>query len=286
MTARPAEAFACDVLRAGCAASKPLAADAAQAALDAGAPVLGATPVCAMAGRPADEIDDAAPPERPARPEKPLLRPPAEVPRRRLGTEAGRVALLHAVAHIEFNAIDLAFDMAARFSAEIAADGLDADEFLHDWFSVGADEARHFRMIEGRLEALGATYGDLPAHDGLWSAATRTADSVLARLAIAPMVLEARGLDVTPGMIERLKAAGDDESASLLGAIYEEEIGHVRAGAKWFERTCAARGLAPAETFAELVAARFDGVLKPPFNEPARTAAGLPAAYYAHAHTP
>ncbi|MEL7492171.1 MAG: ferritin-like domain-containing protein [Pseudomonadota bacterium] len=225
-------------------------------------------------------FDKTSLPDRPARPARPPLADPAHMPRRRLSSQSGRVALLHAVAHIEFNAIDLAFDMAARFAADISAMGLDAAAFVSDWYSVGGDEARHFGLVRARLNALGADYGDLPAHDGLWEAAQSTADDVLARLAIAPMVLEARGLDVTPAMIEKLRAAGDEESAAVLQVIYEDEIGHVAAGRRWFQRVCAARGLDPQPTFQALVRDRFAGDLKPPFNKPARTQAGLPEAYY------
>jgi len=215
------------------------------------------------------------PPDRPARPARPELRPPGDVPRRRLGGQAGRVALLHALAHIEFNAVDLAFDMVARFGSGLDLPDGERRAFLDDWVAVGDDEARHFTMISDRLAALGAAYGDLPAHDGLWDAARSTADDVLARLAIAPMVLEARGLDVTPGMAERLRRNGDEASALILDTIYAEEIGHVAAGARWFERLCAGRGVESRTAFHELVGANFAGRLKPPFNEEARARAGL-----------
>jgi uncharacterized ferritin-like protein (DUF455 family) len=233
----------------------------------------------------AGELDRPGPasvevPDRPARPARPELLPPGRVPRRRLGSASGRAALLHAVAHIEFNAIDLAFDMVARFGA--AADVADAaPDFVGDWIAVGDDEARHFVMVNERLTDLGAAYGDLPAHDGLWEAAAATADDVLARLAVAPLVLEARGLDVTPDMIRRLRAAGDDASADVLGVIYREEIGHVAAGRRWFEHVCAARGAEPAATFQALVRSRFRGELKAPFNEEARDAAGFAREFYA-----
>lgn len=222
----------------------------------------------------------AAPPDRPARPARPILVAPADVPRRKPGSLPGRVALLHAIAHIEFNAIDLAFDMAARFAAEIDAAGLDATAFVRDWAGVGADEARHFAMLAARLEALGARYGDLPAHDGLWDAATATRGGVLLRLAVAPMGLEARGLDVTPAMRDKLIHAGDTESASVLGVILADEIGHVAAGARWFAALCANRGLDPEATFRQARAEAGAGAQKPPFNIAARTEAGLPPAYY------
>lgn len=225
--------------------------------------------------RPATNI-----PDRPARPVRPVLVSPGEVPRRRPGSQEGRIALLHALAHIEFNAIDLAFDMAVRFAPAVAADGLDAGAFIADWVGVGADEARHFEMLEERLAGLGAAYGDHPAHDGLWEAAESTRSDLLARLSVAPMALEARGLDVTPGMIERLSAAGDAESAAILRVIYREEVGHVAAGVRWFEAVCAARGLKPRETFRRLVADHLAGGLKPPFNAEARARAGFSSAYY------
>lgn len=219
-------------------------------------------------------------PDRPARPERPVLVPPHEVPRRKLGAAAGRVALLHALAHIEFNAIDLAFDMAARFASDVADLGLDGADFASDWIRIGAEEARHFRSLTARLAAYGAAYGDLAAHDGLWSAAERTSGDVLARLAIAPMVLEARGLDVTPAMADRLKAAGDIESAAAVNAIFEDEIGHVAAGVHWFEAICRARFLAPELAFKSFLRSHFAGELKPPFNDEARRRAGLRIDFY------
>lgn len=225
-------------------------------------------------------LGDAAPPERPARPAAPVLAPPGAVPRRRFGTTQGRITLLHALAHIEFNAIDLAFDMAARFAGEIGDLGLDARAFVREWFAIGGEEGRHFRLVNDRLKALGSFYGALPAHDGLWDAATRTRDDVLARLAIAPLILEARGLDVTPQMIDRLRGAGDAESAAPLEVIYREEVGHVACGVRWFNAVCGARGLDPATAFENLKKMHFPGPLKPPFNHDARDRAGLPRAFY------
>jgi uncharacterized ferritin-like protein (DUF455 family) len=225
---------------------------------------------------PAMEVGSAMPPDRPARPVRPLLRPPREVPRRRItsGTP-GRVALLHALAHIELNAIDLAFDIVARFVQEDLP-----REFFDDWIAVGDDEARHYLMLADRLAGLDAAYGDLDAHDGLWQAAAETDDDLLARLAIVPLVLEARGLDVTPAMIGKLRNAGDDRSADILQVIHDEEITHVAAGARWFRYLCGRRGLEPAETYGVLVRERFKGSLKPPFNRASRDAAGLPSEYY------
>lgn len=216
------------------------------------------------------------PPARPARPERPALRPPREMPRRRIGRgDTGRRALYHALAHIELNAIDLAWDMVARFTDESPP-----QEFYDDWVRVADDEARHFALLAARLAALGSAYGELPAHDGLWEAAADTAHDLLARLAVVPLVLEARGLDVTPGLIEKLEAAGDRDGAAALEVIYREEIAHVAAGKRWFDWLCARRGLTPDATWRSLVARHFKGALKPPFNAEARRAAGLHASFY------
>lgn len=221
-------------------------------------------------------VGSAPPPARPARPVRPELRPPRDMPRRRAGgSQAGRIALLHALAHIELNAVDLAWDLIARFTGEDLPTA-----FYDDWVAVAAEEATHFGLVAGRLTALGAAYGDLPAHDGLWEAAQETAHDLLARLAVAPLVLEARGLDVTPGMIARLDRLGDAESAAVLQVIYRDEIGHVAAGCRWFAWLCARRGLPPVATYRELLRRHFRGGLKPPFNHAARSAAGLDAAFY------
>jgi uncharacterized ferritin-like protein (DUF455 family) len=219
--------------------------------------------------------DGAAPPQHPARPELPQLLPPNAMPKRRSGgARASRVALLHALAHIELNAIDLAWDLIARFGRDRPRD------FHDDWVSVAEQEAGHFALLAARLAALDARYGDLPAHDGLWQAAAATADDLLARLAIVPLVLEARGLDVVPGMIASLERAGDRASAEMLEIIYRDEIGHVRLGRIWFERICADRGCDPEPSYHEFVRQRFKGKLKPPFNDSARAAAGLQASFY------
>ena len=221
-------------------------------------------------------LGEATPPPRPARPERPLLLAPRDMPKRRhAGALAGRIALLHAVAHIELNAIDLAWDLIARFGAS----GMPA-AFFDDWLGVAAEEAEHFALLAARLKALGAVYGDLPAHDGLWEAAAATAHDIVARLAIVPLVLEARGLDVTPEMARRLDRAGDAESAAVLARIYDDEIGHVAVGVRWFEALCRERGLDPQAAFGDRVRRYFTGALKPPFNDEARARAGFPACYY------
>jgi uncharacterized ferritin-like protein (DUF455 family) len=223
------------------------------------------------------EVGSAVPPARPARPARPELKRPGEVPRRRInrGT-AGRSALLHALAHIEMNAIDLAVDIVARFTHEDLP-----KEFYDDWLTVADEEGKHYLLLAERLEALGLAYGDLPAHDGLWQAAEETAHDLLARLAVVPLVLEARGLDVTPVMITKLQAAEDAESAAVLRVIYEEEIGHVAIGKRWFDAVCARRGAEPQATWQALVRRHFKGQLKPPFNDAARQEAGFPADFYA-----
>lgn len=220
------------------------------------------------------------PPSRPARPAAPEHVPPGQVPRRRLSSQAGRTALLHAIAHIEFNAIDLAFDMVARFGTDALIGEKERRDFVSDWIGVGEDEARHFTLLADRLESLGSVYGALPAHGGLWDAAEATAGSLPARLAVAPLVLEARGLDVTPGMIDRLESADDRESAEILRVIYEEEVGHVAAGMRWFQHVCDQLDQEPAGHFRTLVRRYYKGTLKPPFNIEARLKAKLTIDFY------
>ena len=188
---------------------------------------------------------------------------------------AGRTALLHALAHIELNAIDLAWDIVARF----AYAGLPR-EFLNDWVGVASEEAHHFSLLSARLADFGAKYGDLPAHDGLWEAAAATSGDLLARLAVVPLVLEARGLDVTPAMTKQLDRLGDVKSAAVLRLIYEQEIGHVAVGRRWFDHVCHCQAFVPEQIFRERVRKFFTGELKPPFNRAARDAAGFPARYY------
>ncbi len=202
------------------------------------------------------------------RPEKPILIHPSKVPRRSLGKPEGRIALIHAVAHIEFNAINLALDAACRF-AEMPP------EYYADWISVAQDEARHFLLLSDRLEALDAKYGDLPAHDGLWEAAQKTAHDVLARMALVPRVLEARGLDVTPNMIEKLHSVGDAETVACLEVILAEEVRHVAIGTRWFRYVCAERNLEPDATFFELLMQYYKKMPTGPFNWADRMRAGF-----------
>ncbi|CAM3782399.1 ferritin-like domain-containing protein [Litorimonas haliclonae] len=224
---------------------------------------------------------DHAPESKPGRPKKPDLVLPSEVPRRRLGSPEGRGALLHAIAHIELNAIDLAADMIARFASHpLIYPDLQSD-FIEDWSQVCAEEAKHFNLLTNRMASLGVAYGDYPAHNGLWDAAFKTRHDIAARLAIAPMVLEARGLDVTPGMIAKLEKVGDEKSVAILKVIYKDEIGHVKIGAKWFQNIAQLEGESPRPYFHKLVKTHFAGRLKPPFNVQARTLAGLTEDYYA-----
>lgn len=223
-----------------------------------------------------DHRCDAQMPDQPAWPAAPELLAPNQMPKRgKGGSERGRIALLHALAHIEFVAIDLAVDLIGRFGGEFPP------AFVDEWIGVAADEAMHFALLDRRLRALGSHYGALPAHAGLWEAAQVTADDALARLAIVPMVLEARGLDVTPATIERFRSGGDEASARILERIYIDEIRHVSAGTTWFGWLCDERGFSVVETWQSLVKSRFRGALKPPFNDSARHDAGLTQEFYA-----
>ena len=216
------------------------------------------------------------PPARPARPERPALLPPRAMPKRGAGGgHEKRVALLHALAHIELNAIDLAWDIIARFGTVQTPRG-----FFDDWVKVGEEEAIHFSLLQARLQELGADYGDLPAHDGLWMAAEETSHDLLARLAVVPLVLEARGLDVTPATIAQFRKAGDEPSAAILERIYRDEIGHVAAGARWFHHFAEQAGVDPKQAWQERVRRHFKGTLKPPFNDEARSDAGFDPDFY------
>ena len=220
-------------------------------------------------------IGQGAPPDHPARPPRPELLSPRDVPRRRPGTEAGRIALLHAVAHIELNAVDLHWDVISRFADTPMPMG-----FYDDWVRAADDESRHFNMMCDCLEALGSHYGALPAHAGMWRAAEDTAEDLMGRLAVVPMVLEARGLDVTPGMIGIFRKAGNAQAVAALETIYAEEVAHVAYGSKWFHFLCGREDADPKEVFHDLVRRYFHGALKPPFNEEKRAEAGIPPDFY------
>ncbi len=219
---------------------------------------------------------DRAMPDAPARPAEPELRAPRDMPKRgRGGSLRGRIAHLHALAHVEYVAIALALDMAGRFGAGFPR------AFVDDWLRVAADEAMHFALLDRRLHSLGSRYGALPAHDGLWMSARATAHDPLSRLAVVPMVLEARGLDVTPATIARFDAAGDGASATILRRIYRDEIRHVATGTRWFEWACTRAGIDSHATWKKLIEQGFRGALQPPFNDSARESAGLTQLYYA-----
>ena len=197
------------------------------------------------------------------------------MPRRRPGSPQGRIALLHAVAHIELNAVDLHWDIIARFTEIGFPPG-----FYDDWVQAGDEEAKHFNLLCDCLERLGSHYGALPAHAGMWRAAEDTVEDIFGRLAVVPMVLEARGLDVTPGMITVFEKAGDEQAVAALRTIYAEEVHHVAYGSKWFHWLCGRDGLDPKPQFHKLVRYYFHGALKPPFNEEKRAEAGIPPDFY------
>ena len=206
-------------------------------------------------------------PARRGRPSRPELVAPRALRPRSLSTPAGRVAAVHAVAHIEANAIDLAIDAVHRFRSMPAL-------FHDEWLRVAEEEVRHFELLAERLASLDTSYGDLPAHGGLWDACVATADDPLRRMALVPRVLEARGLDVNPAMRARFAAAGDSETAAILDVILADEVGHVAVGDRWFRYLCRARELEPEATFARLLAET--GVeVRPPLNLQARRAAGF-----------
>lgn len=204
----------------------------------------------------------------PGRPPRPPLVPPMAVPRRSPFTSEGRAALLHAVAHIEFNAINLALDAVWRFAGM-------PESYYRDWQRVAAEEALHFTLLCEHLATLGCAYGDHPAHDGLWAMTERTAGDITARMALVPRTLEARGLDATPPMQARLARAGDTRAVAILDIILRDEIGHVAVGNHWYRWLCEREGLDPVAHYAVLTARHQAPRLKPPFNEAARRSAGF-----------
>ncbi len=210
----------------------------------------------------------AAPRTLPGRPPLPRLVHPADVPKRSPFTVEGRAALLHAVAHIEFNAINLALDAVWRFP------GL-PEAFYRDWLRVAAEEALHFSLLADHLATLGHAYGDFEAHDGLWSMTEKTAADLTARMALVPRTLEARGLDATPPMQKRLAQAGDHAAVAILDVILRDEVGHVHIGNRWYAWCCAQQGLDPVAHYALLTERYQAPCLKPPFNLEARRAAGF-----------
>ncbi|MDG1803210.1 MAG: ferritin-like domain-containing protein [Paracoccaceae bacterium] len=221
------------------------------------------------------EIGAATPPDFPARPAHPKLLSPRDVPRRKPGTPEGRAAILHAVAHIELNAVDRHWDLIARFGHVPLPIG-----FYDDWVKAADEESKHFNLMCDCLEAKGSHCGAMPAHAGMWKAAEDTTDDIMARLAVVPMVLEARGLDVTLGMIKIFKQAKYQQAIDALEVIYAEEVHHVSYGSKWFHFLCGRENIDPKPLFHDLVQTHFHSQLKPPFNEEKRAEAGIPPDFY------
>jgi uncharacterized ferritin-like protein (DUF455 family) len=249
------QALCIDDPAAKCAAVHRLWAERAQIALD---------PAARLA------TDQAEPPGVPGRPALPRLVAPGTLAQRSPFTPAGRAALLHAIAHIEFNAINLALDAVWRFA------GLPADFYL-DWLRVADEEATHHALVAGHLGTLGQAYGDFDAHDGLWTMAVKTRGDFLARMALVPRTLEARGLDVTPGIQDKLRKAGDLQAVAILDVILRDEVGHVAIGNHWYRWACERDGLEPLATYPQLAARYAAPRLKPPFNHEARRRAGFTA---------
>ncbi len=218
-------------------------------------------------------IGISRPPDRPSRPLAPRLCSPRELPKRSTGPK-GRIAMIHALAHIELNAVDLAWDIVARYTHYDLP-----KQFYDDWVQVAKDEARHFHVLERRLNSLNASYGDLPAHNGLWEAAQLTHDSLLSRLALIPMTLEARGIDTTPSLSKRVRQSGDKETADILDEIYNDEIGHLKVGINWFEFLCSRESISPISEYQRQINTRFRGSPKGPFNLAARERAGMSSKY-------
>lgn len=221
------------------------------------------------------ELGSATPPSTPARPDAPELLDPRDVPHRKPGTPEGRIAMLHAIAHIELNAIDLHWDLVARFPETEFPLG-----FFDDWVKAADEESKHFGLLSDCLKANGSFYGALPAHAGMWRAAQDTNADLMGRLAVVPMVLEARGLDVTPSIVKLFKQAKDAQAVAALEVIYAEEVAHVAYGSKWFHFLCGRQNLDPKEAFHRLVQRYFHAPLKPPFNEEKRAEAGIAPDFY------
>lgn len=222
-----------------------------------------------------DEMDDtqraahlAPPPALPCRPARPALVAASQVPKRSVQSVQGRAALIHSLAHIELNAIDLGLDILWRFAGMPAA-------FYRDWLTVAQEEAKHFSLLQEHLMRLGHTYGDFPAHNGLWDMAEKTRDDLLARLALVPRTLEARGLDASPLIRDKLRSVGDQAGAAILDIILQDEIGHVAIGNRWYRYLCTQRGLDPMHTYATLATRHAAPRLRGPFNWEARRQAGF-----------
>lgn len=206
--------------------------------------------------------------EDPGRPENPQLVPPRELPRRGLGSETGRAALIHALAHIEFNAINLAADAVYRFPAM-------PEDFYVDWARVADDESRHFTLLRELLQARGYDYGDFPAHNGLWDTTVKTDHDLLVRMALVPRVLEARGIDVSPGLRRSFEQVGANDAAAAMDVVYHDEIEHVRIGNRWFHWCCERANREPRGTFEALIREYMQGRIKGPFDREGRLHAGF-----------
>lgn len=206
--------------------------------------------------------------EEPGRPDKPELVPARELNRRKPNSKTGHAALIHSICHIEFNAINLAWDAVYRFQDM-------PDEFYHDWVRVAKEEAYHFELLSSHLNTLGFVYGDFTAHNGLWESALQTAHDPMVRMALVPRVLEARGLDVTPGIVKKLESIGDSKAVDILAIVHHDEIGHVEAGTRWFRYFCEARELNAEETFKKLINQYMKGILRGPFDHDVRKRAGF-----------
>ena len=208
--------------------------------------------------------------KQPGRPARPELVAPRELSKRSAFTVEGRAALIHSLCHIEFNAINLALDAVYRFANMPV-------EYYSDWLKVAREEASHFRLLSAHLSRLGARYGDFVAHNGLWEMAVETDHDVMVRMALVPRVMEARGLDVTPSIMEKLRQAGDNQAVEVLEIIHRDEVGHVKIGTHWFRTVCAQRDLEPLSTFKTLLAQYMKGQLRGPFDHTTRKQAGFTA---------
>ena len=206
--------------------------------------------------------------ENPGRPDKPKLVPPRELNRRKTTSKIGHAALIHSICHIEFNAINLAWDAVYRFQDM-------PDKYYDDWVKVAREEAYHFELLNNHLESLGYSYGDFDAHNGLWESALSTAHDPMVRMALVPRVLEARGLDVTPGIIKKLEGIGDKEAVDILAIVHRDEIGHVEVGTHWFRYLCDERQINSEETFKRLINEYMKGILRGPFDHDVRKKAGF-----------
>ena len=206
--------------------------------------------------------------DEPGQPELPELVNPRHLKRRSMSSAAGRIGFLHAFAHIEFNAINIALDAVYRFREM-------SDEYVSDWLLVASEEAKHFLLLDDCLTERGSFYGEHDAHRGLWDMVCKTRHDILHRMALVPRVMEARGLDVTPSMINKFNQANDLRAVEILEIIYRDEIGHVRIGNFWYQTLCDERKLDSTQTFSDLIDFYMDGKLRGPFNYPARLEAGF-----------